>query len=314
MNAGQSIRLADLAELVSGNLSGDQNLIVSGLEDMAHAASHQLAICFSDAESSVTTLAQAFLTDKIYPQFKNQIVVKNSRVAMAKVLAFFYSHQIIDHFVHSTAVIDPTAKIEKPVYIGPYCVIEKNAQIASGCKLFAHVYIGANTRLDQNIVLHPGVVIGSDGYGYADDGKEHLKIVHRGGVIVEKNVEIGANCVVNQGTFRPTIIGQGTKLDSHVHIAHNAQIGKRVLIVSQSNVAGSAVIGDETIIAGRSGVADHVTLGKRTKLLAFSAAIKDHPDDSVLSGFPAEDHSFQLKLQAFLRSLFKKSQKIKIEQ
>jgi UDP-3-O-[3-hydroxymyristoyl] glucosamine N-acyltransferase len=209
----------------------------------------------------------------------------------------------------SLAVIDVAAKIQKPVYVGPHCIVEKNVEIAKGCKLTANVYVGANSKLAENVCLHPGVVIGSDGYGYADDGKEHVKIAHRGGVVIEKNVEIGANSVVNQGTFRPTVIGAGTKLDSHVHIAHNAQIGKRVLIVSQSNVAGSAVIGDETIIAGRSGVADHVTLGKRTKLLAFSAAIKDHPDDSVLSGFPAEDHSFQLKLQAFLRSLFKKSLK-----
>jgi UDP-3-O-[3-hydroxymyristoyl] glucosamine N-acyltransferase len=218
-----------------------------------------------------------------------------------------------EHFVHPTAVVDASVKIEKPVYIGPHCVIESNVEIGKGSKLIANVFIGAHSKIAENVCLHPGVVIGSDGYGYADDGKDHLKVVHRGGVVIEKNVEIGANSVVNQGTFRPTVIGEGSKFDSHVHVAHNAQIGKRVLIVSQSNVAGSAVIGDETIIAGRSGVADHVILGKRTKLLAFSAAIKDHPDDSVLSGFPAEDHGFQLKLQAFVRSLFKKSQKVKTE-
>lgn len=313
MNSRQSVSLTELSELVSGKLIGDSKLKVFGLEDLAHAGVDQLAICFSEKESLIKTKAAAVLTDKEYSQFKNQIVVKNSRVAMAKVLNLFYSYAVTEHFVHPTAVIDPSAKIEKPVFIGPHCVIEKNTQIAKGCKFIANVYIGANVIISENVCLHPGVVIGSDGYGYADDGKTHLKIVHRGGVVIEKNVEIGANSVVNQGTFRPTVIGEGAKFDSHVHVAHNAQIGKRVLIVSQSNVAGSAVIGDETIIAGRSGVADHVTLGKRTKLLAFSAAIKDHPDDSMLSGFPAEDHAFQLKLQAFLRSLFKKSQKVKTE-
>jgi UDP-3-O-[3-hydroxymyristoyl] glucosamine N-acyltransferase len=313
MSSKLSVSLGELSDLVSGKLVGDKNLKVFGLEDLSHAGLNQLAICFSEKESKIKTKANAVLTDKEYSQFKNQIVVKNSRVAMAIVLNLFYPQTVGEHFVHPTAIVDSSVKIQKPVFIGPYCVIEKNVEIAKGCKLISNVYIGANSKLAENICLHPGVVIGSDGYGYADDGTEHLKIVHRGGVVIEKNVEIGANSVVNQGTFRPTTIGAGTKLDSHVHIAHNAQVGERVLIVSQSNVAGSAVIGDETIIAGRSGVADHVTLGKRTKLLAFSAAIKDHPDDSVLSGFPAEDHSFQLKLQAFLRSLFKKSQKVKTE-
>jgi len=309
MNPELSVSLGELSKLVSGKLIGDKNLKVTGLEDLAAANASQLAVCFSEKESKTNTKAVAVLTDTEYSLFKNQIVVQNSRVAMAKILNLFYPHAVKEHFVHSTAVIDPSIKIEKPVYIGPHCVIEKNAEIGKGSQLIANVFIGANSKISENVCLHPGVVIGSDGYGYADDGVDHLKMIHRGGVVIGKNVEIGANSVVNQGTFRPTTIGDGTKLDSHVHIAHNAQIGKRVLIVSQSNVAGSAVIGDETIIAGRSGVADHVTLGKRTKLLAFSAAIKDHPDDSVLSGFPAEDHSFQLKLQAFLRSLFKKSLK-----
>ena len=148
------------------------------------------------------------------------------------------------------------------------------------------------------MIIHSGSVIGSDGYGYVQDEGIHKKIPQSGNVVVEDNVEIGANVCIDRAALSSTIIGEGTKIDNLVHIAHNVKIGKHCLILGQTGIAGSTVIGDYTTLASQSGVSGHLKIGKRVTVAARGGVIKDLPDGVLVSGFPARDHREMMKVHA----------------
>jgi UDP-3-O-[3-hydroxymyristoyl] glucosamine N-acyltransferase len=152
-------------------------------------------------------------------------------------------------------------------------------------------------------VLHGGTVIGADGYGYVSDGQRHVKIPQTGRVVIEDDVEIGANCSVDRATFGTTLIRKGVKLDNQVHIGHNCIIGENTLIVAQVGIAGSVEIGKNCTLAGHSGVLDQLKVGDQVTITTRSIVTKDVPSHSTVSGHPAMDHRQWMKLEALIRRL-----------
>jgi UDP-3-O-[3-hydroxymyristoyl] glucosamine N-acyltransferase len=207
--------------------------------------------------------------------------------------------------IHASAVIDPSAQVDASAHIGPFCVVGPRARIGKRSALLASVNIGTDcvvgddTRLHPNVVIYPGcsigsrvsihsgTVIGADGYSYVFDEGRHRKMLQVGIVIIHDDVEIGANTAIDRGALGPTVIGQGSKIDNLVHVAHNVQIGKHCLIMGQVGFAGSVQMGDYAVIASQSGVADHLTLGKQSIVGAKSGVMRDVPDGALVLGVPA---------------------------
>ncbi|MEA3307001.1 MAG: UDP-3-O-(3-hydroxymyristoyl)glucosamine N-acyltransferase, partial [Elusimicrobiota bacterium] len=235
--------------------------------------------------------------------------------------------------IHKTAIIDETAIIEKDVFIGPYVVIEKNTKIFKGVHINAHSFIGDNVQIGENSFIHPnvnigehciveknaiihsGVVIGSDGYGYTKVNGVHEKIPQIGKIIIRENVEIGANCAIDRATLGETIIGAGTKLDNLVQIAHNVTIGANCLIMGQAGIAGSTVIGHNVIIGGQAAISDHIKVGDNAIIMGKTGIISNLEDGKIVFGHVARPHRKAMKIEVLLGKLpemykaFKKIQK-----
>jgi len=160
-----------------------------------------------------------------------------------------------------------------------------------------------NCWVGDRVILHSGVVIGADGFGYERVGSTYYKIPQVGKVIIEDDVEIGANSTVDRATLGATTIGSGSKIDNLVMIAHNVKIGKNVVIVAQSGIAGSTEVGDEVVMAAQSGIIDHCRIGKGAQLAARTVVTTNIPDGMVVSGFPAQERKRELKEKALIRKL-----------
>ena len=251
----------------------------------------------------------------------------NLRLAMAKVNQKFFpveAHRkpFAGEKVHSSAIIHPEADIDSSVVIGPNVVIHENVKIGAdtfigansviesnvviGTNCFIHhmVYIGHSTRMGDNCEVMPNSTIASDGYGYAQDenGVSH-KMPHYGEVIIEDNVTLGANVNVDRGTFGPTIIGKGTKVDNHCHFAHNVEVGENNLMTAGFIVAGSTKIGSNNVFAGRASVNGHIKMGDNITVGPMSAVIGNIDTPGAYGGYPLIPLKEHKKVQVSLASL-----------
>src|SRR5262249_27037459 len=199
--------------------------------------------------------------------------------AMIDLLLLFHPVPPVVAGVHPSAVVAADARIDATAAVGPLAVVESGARIAAGtrigalafvrpgvevggaCVLGPHVTLLAGARLGRRVVVHPGTVIGADGFGFAFDGARHRKIPQTGGVIIEDDVEIGANCAIDRATFGQTIVRRGTKIDNLVQIGHNVEVGEHSILVAQVGISGSSRLGRGVVLAGQVGVADHVSVG-----------------------------------------------------
>jgi UDP-3-O-[3-hydroxymyristoyl] glucosamine N-acyltransferase len=225
--------------------------------------------------------------------------------------------------VHPTACVAPTARIAPDAYIGPYCIIEEGVEIGARSVLLGQVYVGAQsciaddviiypqvviyheTRIGCRCILHGGAVIGADGYGFVQDEHGHShKVYQIGTVVLEDDVEIGANTCIDRSAFSETRIGKGAKLDNLVQIAHNVRVGAHSLIAAQVGIAGSTEIGEKCMLGGQVGIVGHIQLAERTQVGAQSGISKtvDVPG-MALRGSPANPLRTQLKQEAALRQL-----------
>jgi UDP-3-O-[3-hydroxymyristoyl] glucosamine N-acyltransferase len=223
--------------------------------------------------------------------------------------------------VHSSAVIDDSAKVDPSATIGPLCVIEagavigpdshlqarnfvgRNASIGEDCWLMPGVVLGAECRLANRVRLHSGVVIGSDGFGYEFVQGRHQKVPQIGIVEVGDDVEIGANSTIDRARFSRTVIGEGTKIDNLVQVAHNVVIGKHCILCAQVGVAGSTVLEDYVVLGGQAGVAGHLRIGKGVKAGGQAGITTDIEPGQFVIGYPAAPYMNERRLQVLHRRL-----------
>lgn len=211
--------------------------------------------------------------------------------------------------------IDPSVEISQGAFIGPEVVIEENVVIHSGVRILGRCFIGAGTVIYPNVVIyhhvkigkncriHSQSSIGADGFGYHFDGKQHLKIWHMGGVEISDDVEIGACSAIDQGTFTPTLIGAGTKIDNHVQIGHNCQLGMGVIICGHVAIGGSSKLGNFVVFGGKSGMGDSMSLGDGCQVAGGALVNCDWPAGTVLGGHPARPLKEWMKGLATVRKL-----------
>ena len=257
------------------------------------------------------------------------IWVKRPRLVLKKLLEVFKEARYVQQSgVHPSAVVDSSAKIASNVSIGANVYVGKNVVIGENCIIYPNCTILDCTRIGNNVILHPGVVIGSDGYSYVTSEESNLekaksgnfnfntgrqtqhKIPSVGNVIIEDDVEIGSNTCIDRGTIGPTIIGAGTKIDNLVQIAHNCKIGKDCLIVGQVGFAGSVNVGDRVVAGGQCGFADNINIGSDVIFVARSAVHGNIPSNSVYMGYPAVPYAEFFKNEITLKRLPRKQEKL----
>ena len=227
-------------------------------------------------------------------------------------------------FVDPSAVLDPaTVRVSAGAVVlagacvgdgsdlGPNCVISDDVVIGKDCRIMANVTIRERCVLGDRVILQPGVVIGSDGYGYEISGGRHIKLDQVGIVEIGDDVEIGANTTIDRARFGKTVVGEGCKIDNLVQLGHNVTLGKHCLIVAQTGISGSARLGDYVTVAGQAGIAGHVTIGSRAQLGARSGVTSNLAGDAIYSGKPAQPIRDEMKMLAHVRRLPKLLERVK---
>jgi UDP-3-O-[3-hydroxymyristoyl] glucosamine N-acyltransferase len=223
--------------------------------------------------------------------------------------------------IHPSAVVDATAKVGTGVTVGPLCVVEagvvieahahlqaqvfigRNARIGEGCWLMPGVIVAAECVLMQRVRLHPGVVVGSDGFGYAFVEGRHEKVPQVGTVIIENDVEIGANTTIDRARFSRTVIGEGSKIDNQVQIAHNVTIGKHCILCAQVGISGSTTLDDYVVLGGQAGVAGHLKIGRGAKSGGGAAITSSVAAGNFVNGSPARSYMLERRLQVLFQRL-----------
>ena len=306
-----AVTVRDVAGWLNGSVVGDGDVVLQAARPLSEALPGDLTLLETEkyaAKWKLSTAAAAVVPHNLQlDTSKPLIVVAEPLEAFAEAVLRFRGRRksAPKERIDPTARIHPTAAIGEKVTIGAYCVVGADVVIGAGTVLHPSVVVGAECKLGCDVILHPhvvlyddvelgdrvivhaGSVIGSDGFGYRTVNGQHRKVPQIGGVIVESDVEIGAGSTIDCGTFTPTRIGQGTKIDNHVQIGHNCTIGRHNIFCSQVGIAGSCKTGDYVVMAGQVGIGDHVTMGDDVVIGAQSGVVKDVPSKSRLLGAPA---------------------------
>jgi UDP-3-O-[3-hydroxymyristoyl] glucosamine N-acyltransferase len=291
--------VSQIAEQLRGEVLGDGSIELTGFASADHARNGDLTFAEKEAYFAAAEQSQAaaiIVTGEFTSAKKVLIRVPNARVAVARVLPVFFPPDQYPLGIHPSAIIADSAQIDPTAHIGPSCVVGarvrlgarsvlmggnhvgRDCRIGDDVCLFPNVVIYAQSQIGHRVTIHASTVIGSDGYGYVFDEGRHRKMLQVGNVIIHDDVEIGANAAIDRGALGATIIGQGTKIDNLVHIAHNVTIGRHCLIMGQVGFAGSTRLGDYCVIASQSGIAGHLTLGNQATVGAKSGVMRDIPD------------------------------------
>ncbi|NDD67561.1 UDP-3-O-(3-hydroxymyristoyl)glucosamine N-acyltransferase [bacterium] len=305
------MKLGVIATTLGGALIGDPDHDVVRIAPLVTATSDTLTFVLS--KTALPSIRNrgivAVITFKELPDIPNQIIVKNTRKALAQTISLFYPIQV-DHYISPHAIIDTTATVDHPAHIRDGVSIGANVRIGTRCVIHPNVTIYPNCVIGNDVIIHAGTVIGSDGFGYYSDGGKWGKIPHVGRVIIGDNVELGANVTVDRGVLEDTVIGTGTKIDNLCHIAHNTQIGTDCAFAGQSGTVGHSVIGNRVQIGGQAGI-NTVKIGDDSIVAARSGVTHDVPEKSMVSGFPAGNHFQELKKDAWIRHQFRKRKDLK---
>ncbi|MEZ7892814.1 MAG: UDP-3-O-(3-hydroxymyristoyl)glucosamine N-acyltransferase [Candidatus Wallbacteria bacterium] len=322
----KTVTLEKLSEYLGEKYYGNGSILISGVAGINEAAAGDITFAVKPKYIKFLDVSKASAVI-ISPDVKEvdvkvpYIISKNPYYTFARVLEFFYPKKEQKSFVSPQAFIAASAKVGKNISIYPGVFIGENAEIGDNCVLYPNVFIGENVKIGndtwiysnvsirencavgERCILHAGTVIGADGYGFVRNGASYYKTPQVGNVIIENDVEMGANVTCDRATIGSTKIGGGTKIDNLVHIAHNVQIGKNVLIVAQVGISGSVDVGDDVVIAGQSGIVGHISIGAGTVIAARSVVTSDVKPKSFVSGFPAKPHNEEMKIKAAMKKL-----------
>jgi UDP-3-O-[3-hydroxymyristoyl] glucosamine N-acyltransferase len=313
-----TVTVRQLAEWVRGEVLGDADLPISNARTLAEAEPGDITFIDGDRNLGAwhASRASAAVAPLSVPVNGRPLIrVDDPLMAFARIVQQFRGpSRASTGTIDPTAHIHPTAKIGPGTSIGPFVVVGEGSELGANATLHAGAVVGRGCRLGADVVLHPRVVLyddcilgdrvvvhanavlGADGFGYRFQEGRHVKIPQLGWVEIEEDVEIGAGTTIDRGTFGPTRVGAGTKIDNLVMVAHNCRIGRHNILAAQVGIAGSCTTGDYVIMAGQVGIADHLNIGDRVVLGAKTGVIAHVPDNSRLCGFPARPETAQKRI------------------
>lgn len=318
------MKAGELARLLGAEVRGEDSLELEGVAPLDSATARHLSFLSNPKyqEAARRSAAGALLVAGGEGlEGRTLLLHPNPYAALARALTLFHPPKNPLPGIHATAVIGDSCEIHPEAYIGPRailgpsCVVGKGSVLEAGvvlgekcklgeeCHLYPNVVLYDDTVLGDRVTLHAGCVLGSDGFGYAPEGSRLLKVPQVGRVVVEDDVEIGANTTVDRGALEETRIGAGTKIDNLVQVAHNVRIGPSCILVAQSGISGSTTLGAGVVVAGQSGAVGHIHLGDGAKVGAKTAVTKDVPPKGFVTGHPAQDHRQWLKERALVGKL-----------
>ena len=330
--------VAEIARHLNRPFQGDGSVLIHGVAGLEQAEEGDLVFYSSKKFRSLLEASRA--SAAIIPEdeeFEGIPVIKvpNSQLAFVQATEMFFAPFRPAPGIHPKAQVSASARIGKNVSVGAFTLIGDDVEIGDNtvifplvsvyprvkigrdCVIHSHVSLREDTNIGHRVILHNGVVIGSDGFGYLQaDDRSHIKIPQKGTVIIEDDVEIGANSAVDRAALGQTIIKKGTKIDNLVQVAHNVEIGENSILAGQAGIAGSSKLGKNVILSGQVGVSDHVELGDRVIAAARSGIAKNVPADTTVAGTPQMEIQEWRKVWASipkLRELIREVRKLRRE-
>lgn len=320
---------AQIATLINGTIEGDANASITSFGKIEDAKNDQLAFLANPKYEEYlysTKASVVIINDDLelkQPVAAALIRVPDAYTAFATLLSTYQKmmQQQLSG-VQEPAFISASASYGQNVFIGAFAYLAENVKLGNGTKVYPHVYLGNNVKVGDNSIIHPGVkiyhdcvignnvvihagtVIGSDGFGFAPQADGSFqKVPQIGNVIIEDNVEIGANTTIDRATIGSTIIKSGAKLDNLIQIAHNVEIGNSTVVAAQAGISGSTKVGKGVMIGGQVGVVGHINIGDGAKINAQSGVSKSVEPGKAVTGSPAHDYTSALRSQAIGRNL-----------
>lgn len=302
---------SQIAGFINGKIIGDENAVITGVSPiergeaghMSFIAQEKFAHYLDTSKCSVLIVSEKLLKKDSYPQ--TIIAVEDAYLSFQILMNIYQEMQGRKTGIENGSSIDETAILGDDIYIGAFTYISEKVRIGDGSQIYPQVFIGKNVKIGKNCkifsgvriydycvigdncIVHSNTVVGSDGFGFQPTKDGYNKIPQLGNVVVEDNVEIGANCTIDRGTIGSTIIGKGTKIDNLIQIAHNVKIGQNNVIAAQAGIAGSTTIGDWNQIGGQVGIVGHINIGSQVKIQAQSGVNANAEDGEILYGSPA---------------------------
>jgi UDP-3-O-[3-hydroxymyristoyl] glucosamine N-acyltransferase len=308
-------RLAELAELVGGRVEGDPEHVVEAIRALDAAGPRDLSFVrrTRHRERAVASGAGALLVGEDMVAAvageagRELLVVADPVYALARLLEVFHPESVRQAGIHPTAIVESGAAVDPAAHLGPYVVIGAGSRVGAGAAVLAHAVVGRGCAIGERALIHPhavlydrtevgagsivhsGVVLGGDGFGYATHRGTHYKVPQVGRVVLEEEVEIGANTTIDRATLGETRVGAGSKIDNQVMLGHNVQVGRRSILCAQVGIAGSTRIGDGVVLGARVGAIDHIEVGDGVQAAAGTDLFESVRPGAVIGGSPAHE-------------------------
>ena len=295
-DTGGPYTLGQLAQALGAVLEGDAERVITGVAPLETAGPDQVSFVTHPKYLSLaaSSRAGALLVPHDVKELRGPLLrAASPQTALIALLRLFHPTPPLSPGIHPSALVASDSRVHPGAVVGAFAVIQPRAVVGARARIFPLVYVGEGVeigeestvypnvviregvRIGRRVIIHPGAVLGSDGFGYAFDGSAHRKIPQVGGVIIEDDVEIGANVTIDRATLGDTVVRRGTKIDNLVQVAHNVEIGRDAIVVAQSGISGSCRVGNGAVLGGQVGIADHVAIGDGVMLGAQSGVPGD---------------------------------------
>ena len=323
-----ALRVGDIVQAIGGELIGNPDTLIEGIAPLDRAQSRQICFLSNPRYAAALPGCQAACVI-VGPAMREAALARGATIVVADPYLYYARLTQLwrkQHaawsgdaslspggFIHPSAVVDAQAQVHPSARIGPLCVVERGARVGAHTELTSRVSLGYGCVLGDRCIVHPGVVIGADGFGFAKDGERWEKIEQLGAVWIGNDVEIGANTCIDRGALSDTVIEDGVKLDNLIQIGHNVRIGRNTAIAGSVAVAGSATIGANCTVGGGSLVSGHLTIADGVHLSGCSCVSKSITKPGVYTGvFPLDEHGDWERNAATLRQLHRLRERIRL--